>query len=91
MYSLHELNSLSLRNESNNEILLKLNTTYLNELLQSNNNNTEFLNNLTETNQVTSKDMEIDRYLLNIYKINTKYDLKVNFLLNYFYIYCYLN
>jgi len=91
MYSLHELNSLSLRNESNNEILLKLNTTYLNELLQSNNNNTEFLNNLTETNQVTSKYMEIDRYLLNIYKINTKYDLKVNFLLNYFYIYCYLN
>lgn len=91
MYSLHELNSLSLRNESNNEILLKLNTTYLNELLQSNNNKTEFLNNLTETNQVTSKDMEIDRYLLNIYKINTKYDLKVNFLLNYFYIYCYLN
>jgi len=78
MACLYQLNSLSMKNENNNQIFQNssIESTYLNELLQTN-NITQNLKFLIEMNKSTLNDIESYRKLLNIYSIKTEKDLKV--------------
>jgi hypothetical protein len=78
MACLYQLNSLSMKNEDNNQIFQNssIESTYLNELLQTN-NITQNLKFLIEMNKSTLNDIESHRKLLNVYSIKTEKDLKV--------------
>ena len=78
MGCLYQLKSLSMKNENNNQIFQNssIESTYLNELLQTN-NITQNLKFLIEMNKSTLNDIESHRKLLNVYSIKTEKDLKV--------------
>jgi len=78
MACLYQLKSLSIKNENNNQIFQNssIESTYLNELLQTN-NLTQNLNFLIEMDKSTLNDLESHRKLLNVYSIKNEKDLKV--------------
>jgi hypothetical protein len=78
MACLYQLKSLSMKNENNNQIFQNssIESTYLNELLQTN-NITQNLKFLIEMNKSTLNDIESHTKLLNVYSIKTEKDLKV--------------